>query len=208
VTPTPSQTPTPTGTFTEAQHCLGVPGDFIPGYCHSFFNDCVQEICAIPAPSTGTKGLPSNQLVCKDDDPSCDFGPPGDHACTFHFSLCYNVTLERRFPCKLTGSISYVHLNKPSEDHPNTGIDIATVAEFERVLLGLGGMIGSEKGHRSVVFNPPLTKPDVCTDIASIRVPLINSRGNFRQGKLKVRIRAVQTSGPYDGDDIRFFCQP
>jgi len=190
-------------------HCLATPGDFTPGYCHSFFNDCVMEECGVPPPSPGSKGLPSNQYVCKDDDPSCDFGPPGDHACTFHFSLCFNVSLERRFPCKLTGSIGYVHLNKPNEDRPNSSTDIATVAEFERVLVGLGGTVQSApNGHRSVVFNPPLTQPNECTELASIRVPLINSRGNFRQGKLKVRVRAVQTSGPYDGDDMRFLCLP
>jgi len=204
-----------------AQLCLGKlgtpgPGDFIPGYCNSFFNDCVQEICADPVPPLGSKGLPSNQLVCRDDDPLCDFGATtGDHACTFHFSLCYNVT-EHRFPCKFTGVVDYVHLNKPSEDHPNSALDIATVAEFERVLVDLGGTIQSSvKGHRSVVFNPPLTKPDVCTETASIRVPLLAAGGSFRAGKLKVRIRAVQGNDPatgkpghYDGDLIEFLCQP
>lgn len=210
VTPTPSQTPTPTVPF--AQLCLGKlgtpgPGNFIPGYCNTFFNDCVQEICADPVPSPGIKGMPSNHLVCKDDDPSCDFGPPGDHACTFHFSLCYNVT-EHRFPCKFSGSIAYVHLVHPSEDNPHTGFDLATVAEFERVLTDLGGTAQTVNGHRSVIFNPPLTMPDVCSEVASIRLPLVSAGGGFRAAKYKLRIRAVQSVGHYDGDDVNLLCQP
>src|SRR5262249_54445242 len=110
-------------------------------------------------------------FVCKDDDPTCDFGPVGDHACTFRVSLCFNV-VETRFQCVSPGaveSVSFLREANPSDK------DVANRDALESALTALGGTVQSGDGifnGRAVVYNPPLTGPNTCTPFAEVRVPL------------------------------------
>jgi len=216
VTPTGTVGSTPTPTPTEPPSCAARPDDLIPGFCNTFANDCVQEFCPFPASTSQFKGLPSNHLVCKDDDPSCDAGAStGDHACTFRISMCLNVTQERRFPCKYTGVITGAHVTNPPEDRPGSATDQANLAQIEGALIKVGGKVASPNGRRSIVFDPPLDRPDVCTDFTFIRVPLLSTPSGFMPGKLKLRIRFFQGNDPatgkpgyHDGDQLDFTCNP
>ncbi|MFQ5668157.1 MAG: hypothetical protein ACE5I7_17215 [Candidatus Binatia bacterium] len=201
---TPTRTPTPTPT----PGCLERIDDLIPGYCTSLRNDCFHEFCTRPLAPPRHNGLPSNSLVCKDDDPSCDFGPPGDRTCTFHVAFCFNVQLlDFRRPCRATGPVRRVHLTQPNEGRPRTAAGLANRDAVEAALMRLGGTLDNST-FRSVIFQPPLTDA-VCTDFVPIKVPLrVRRSGAARSTHGKVRVRVFPPNGGRDGDQLRFRCNP
>ena len=212
--------------------------DEIPGYCNSEVNDCVQEFCMRQPIPPNKAGLPAAVLKCKDGDPTCDFGPPNDNACTFRLALCYNVK-DTRISCLQGGAVESVHFNRPQQENPKTVTDTATRDALEQVLIQLGGTLrgvcnnpdltkqrtycttdadctsGKKCSGRYVVFNPPITGIDTCTQYASIKVPLKSAgphRPGFSRGRTVLRIRAFPpsnvTPSRHDGDRIELICQP
>ncbi len=191
--------------------CTFDGGNLIPGYCATRKNDCLGEFCTVTPPEQTDRfgGLPGNDIVCTDDDPACDFGPAGDHACTFRVSLCYNVQDDRQ-PCSTQGSIGFVRFKRAS---PTNAIDVANRNALENAVIGLGGMLQIGKGvpgRRAVFFNPPLTTPDICTAFANFKVPLRGSAPNYKtRRKLLVSLTEPPVNGPHrDSDVLRFICNP
>ena len=103
----------------------------------SVATDCEHEWQAALVPARNSKGMPMNRQACTDGDPTCDFGPAGDNACTFHVAMCFNVT-EQRFTCTPT-DVARVQLLQPSEAQPNDATAMANRDALETALEGLQG---------------------------------------------------------------------
>jgi hypothetical protein len=85
--------------------------------------------------------MPRRELRCTDDDPSCDFGTAGDHACTFHVALCFNV-VDSRLPLCAPDQIETLTLIKPKEGAPKTAIETTIRDMFEAKFSTFGACIG------------------------------------------------------------------
>jgi len=188
----------------------------IPGYCNSKKNDCLHEFCSAvdPEPTDRFNGKPGNLIECTDDDPDCDFGPPGDRACTFRFSLCFNVT-DKRFNCTSPQVVERVRFRRPKEAD-----DIANRDAMEAAVLALGmgaslNVGAGTPGRRAIEFSPPLTKKDVCTAPVDFKVSLPPTTGRRAIGR-GVAVTVVEpprkglTSHQFhrDGDFLQLICHP
>jgi cysteine-rich repeat protein len=189
-------------------------GQMVPGYCATRKNDCQHEFCTAMKPVETDRfgGLPGMDLVCTDDDPSCDIGPPGDHACTFRVSLCYNVS-DNRFPCTTAlDAVGFVRFRRAS---PRSPVDVANRNALEAAVVGLGGVLRVGRGvpgRRAVFFEPPLAEKDVCTAFASFKVPLRGSAPNYKtRRKLLVTVADPPLNisrSKRDSDVLRLICNP
>jgi hypothetical protein len=191
--------------------------------------DCTHEWLANPAPRLN-QGIPRHRLVCRDDDPACDFGPSGDRACTFHVAQCFNV-VDPHLPCTPTdvaavkllgaGDATDVANRQALADGlvarggvmrghcTNSGArydEICTVNSDCDATLGTGDGVC---GRRFVGFTPPLTGRDVCTEFASITVPLKqNASGALSRGHKTLRIKAFPSATRPDTDSLTLICDP
>jgi len=206
------------------------PG-LIPGYCGSRTNDCLQEFCVVPPPpQDGPHSLPSNIMVCKEGDPSCD-STVGDNICTFKVALCFNV-IDSRYPCVSEHSVERVHLRRPSQGLARTTIDKANRDALEAALIALGGKVGGQCrkpgpkfgkfctsaadcgggpcSGRNIFFNPPVTATHVCTPYADFKVPLGVTPSGVKNGQGDIRMGTVPPKGSRfaDGDILKFICRP
>jgi hypothetical protein len=204
-------TPTITPTGTPTPNCMADLSGLIPGYCGSIKNDCLHEFCTRPVPPLRPNGLPDNVLVCKDDDPMCDIGPPGDKACTFRLAFCFNQgAIDLRAPCQVSGPVVAARLNRPNQGRPKDAVQLLNRDALEAVLVALGGVVDIGRKFRQVSFNPPLTEP-VCTGFFPYKLPLGQSRSGgfaFKQGRQTVRFRVFPTRGGHDGDVLKLRCNP
>ncbi|MCK6553091.1 DUF4215 domain-containing protein [Candidatus Binatia bacterium] len=169
--------------------CLKNTDRLIPGYCNTRINDCDHEFCTgFPAaPMVRFGGLPGVMVRCTDDDPTCDVGPPGDHMCTFHVALCFNVQ-DQRLPCfgLPPKGVSAVRLRRVQ---PSKTLDVANRTALENALFGIGGVLRVRPGQRFVEFDPPLTAQDRCTTYADFKVPLrLSTGGGFRPGRKMITV--------------------
>src|SRR4030095_14475908 len=107
--------------------------------------DCWHEWRTEPAAALDAKGLPKRELRCTDDDPSCDFGPSGDHTCTFHVALCFNVEdsrlVEESVQLCVPDEIEAMTLRKPKEDMPRDALETAIRDAFEAKFGSLGACV-------------------------------------------------------------------
>lgn len=201
--------------------CLHNPAGLIPGYCVSLKNDCVHEFCSPVNPPPVVQGvfagLPGRIITCKNDDPTCDFGPPGDNTCFFRFAMCFNVKETREACVGTNGTVGKVGMRRPDFDHPHNDAERANVDDIQAALIALGGKVqhGGDGVHETVNFNPPITKPNVCTRFVSFQVPLRRARGALVQNRVPIRIRVFPAFDPvtfqtakYDGDQLDLICTP
>jgi len=194
-----------------------------------------------PPPLLGRNGLPMNRLKCTEGDSTCDFGPAGDLTCTFHVAMCFNVA-ERRFACTPT-DVARVQLLQPSEAQPKDDAGLANRFALETALGALQGLVrsqctrplvkagqlcqanadcdstpGSANGlckGRFVAFEPPLSSTNVCTDFASISVPLRQTTSGLRSGTKTLSLRVSPSNDPVTGkkrpkdtDSLTLVCKP
>jgi cysteine-rich repeat protein len=128
--------------------------------------DCLVEWLTLPVPAAGKSGVPGTSFECRDDDPSCDFGPPGDGACTFHVALCLNATDSRVLDAKTgepscsTVGIDGVLITKPSERSARTTLDGENRAALETALAEVGGTIVGQ--CKKGLAGSPCTKDADC----------------------------------------------
>jgi hypothetical protein len=205
-------TPTPTATATSTPYCLdNVPGgiaDLIPGFCGPLKPDCLSEIClSAPAPLR-PNGLPDNHIVCSNDDPRCD-ATIGDKACTFIFSICFNlIDRDQRFVCDARGPVTAVHLRLPNEARPKTDMNTENRDAFETALKALGGTISGFR-TRSIAFDPPLADT-VCTGPIRFKLALRQNPRTlvFSARKFRINYQVFRPAGRFDGDDLFLRCNP
>jgi cysteine-rich repeat protein len=192
--------------------CLKTGEHLIPGYCNSKKNDCILEYCAAvaPVPTFRFNGLPNNLIACRDDDPSCDAGTPGDRACTFRIALCFNVN-DPRFACQSSGAVERVRFRRPNKNDP---VSVANRNALEAAVMSLGGVlrVGPRvPAQRVIEFNPPLTTKDVCSGFADIVVPV---RHNQPTKGLVVAVTdppkrpGVRKRDKHDSDILALVCIP
>lgn len=198
--------------------CLKNTDRLIPGYCNTRKNDCDHEFCtAFPSvPTARFGGLPGTMVRCVDDDPTCDIGPAGDHACTFHVALCFNVR-DQRLPCYglPPKGVSAVRLRRVD---PRKTVDVANRAALETALEGIGGVLKigpGVAGLRAIEFTPPLTAQDRCTSYADFKVPLriAKQRGGFLPARKMITVITKHpNTGPkttkHDSDYLVMECVP
>jgi hypothetical protein len=213
------------------------------GYCHSLLHACVAEVCSagpvtqVFGPHTNKAGLPNGTLLCTDDDPACDFGPPLDKTCTFRIKLCYNVN-DPRFECIQSDKVDRVILMRPNMNKPPTLIDAQNVEAVLQALEGIGAKVtgacinpakrgrecrlssecdsapGSGDGRcrrNSPKFTPPLDTADTCTQYLEIKVPLRSSSSGDRPNTTLVKLRSYAPIGSafhFDDDSLKFVCFP
>ncbi len=107
--------------------------------------DCLVEWLTSPVPPPGKSGLPRPFFECRDDDPNCDVGTPGDAQCTFRITLCLNVSDERAIdpatdaPACSTVGIEHIALTSPSERSRRGSVDAENRAAIEAALAEVGG---------------------------------------------------------------------
>ncbi|MBI3783678.1 MAG: hypothetical protein HY270_09765 [Deltaproteobacteria bacterium] len=199
-------------------------------------HDCIHEWSAALIPARNSMGIPVSRQLCTDDDPACDFGPPGDSSCTFRVRLCFNVA-EQRFPCTAS-DVGQVQLAAPQG-----GVAAANRDGLEASLRGLGGTVhgkckggslkrgqpcssdgdcgasaGSGNGkcdNRIVAFTPSLTATDRCAGFTAIRVPLRKTAHGFTRASATLRLKALPSKDPVTGkkrasdtDSLTLECKP
>ena len=244
-TNTPTLTPTATPVSTAAATCgngvldageqcddgNNVSGDGCSATCQSelipggglIASDCTHEWRAALVPARNEKGMPMNRQTCTEGDPTCDFAPAGDNACTFHIAMCFNVA-EQRFACTPT-DIARVQLLQPPEAQPKDATAVANRDALETALEGLQGLVrgqcarpGSKAGqlcganadcdsspgsgnglckHCFVAFDPPLSTSNACTPFADISVPLRQTSRGF--GSVTLKLKASPSNDPVTG---------
>jgi len=122
-------------------HCAAEPNGCIPGGGPAR-SDCLAE-ALVRAPLTVRQGRPLPVVRCHDGDPSCDHdSTPGQ--CTFYVAWCFNVN-DARLACRASG---VTKLQAP---------------DFLR--KAVGKLTHSSAGGAAVVFSPPFSSTDVCTEI-------------------------------------------
>jgi len=190
-------------------------------------SDCSAEWFTLPAPTTNHNGRPSNRVQCREGDPSCDFGPAGDGACTFHVALCLNVA-DARLACT-PSDVREVRILRPNigarhEDRLNR-------EAIEDALHGIGARVqgicagrqppracsanadcdstlGAGDGlcRRTAAFQPPLSS-ERCTGFAEVSVPLRGSRQARGVKHLRLATLSSNQRRP-DNDALSLVCVP
>ena len=188
-------------------------------------NDCTFNVCGDGFVYTGVE--------------QCDDGNTtgGDRTCTFKVALCFNNE-DARFACTPT-DVARVQLLLPREAQPRDATDLANRNAIEAALVGVNGAVrgqctlpvsklhqlcsanadcdstpGSGNGvcaTRFVLFEPPLSARNRCTDFALVQVPLHNNRMSSRT----IRLSATPSNDPVTGrkraadtDALRLVCRP
>jgi hypothetical protein len=169
-----------------------------------------------PVPALARNGLPGKKLECTDDDPNCDFGAfPGDNACTFRIAMCLNVA-EPRFGCSPTDIATALVRGRADGDQDALEESLTDLGGEARPTCARGPLRGQPcvvngdcdsvpgKGNgwcrRVVVFSPPFTTRNVCTDFAEIVVPLRQTRtGLLRKGVKIIGLQVTPSRNPVTG---------
>ncbi len=163
-------------------------------------NDCVPEgvkdtdchlewsISPVP-PLDPKKGVPTNKIICTDNDPACDADTRVGQ-CTFMVAPCVNVT-DSRFTCAPTDLASYL-VKKPSAKDAARP-DKNRFAYDNRVAV-LGGLAGLS----------PTATADVCAEPLPFVVPLKKGK------KATFGLQGIATDGlgEADKDSVKFTCVP
>ncbi|MEB2285736.1 MAG: hypothetical protein B6D46_10510 [Polyangiaceae bacterium UTPRO1] len=154
-------------------------------------NDCALEWSISPVPPVNPKtGVPTNKIVCRDNDPACDADKtPGQ--CTFMVGACVNV-VDSRFTCSPTDVSTYL-LKKPSaKDAVSPDKNVFGRDNRRNLELGLGAIV-------------PTAATNVCSEERAFVVPL---KKGTKKATLQIQAVATDSSFVADKDAIKFTCAP
>ncbi len=195
-------------------------------------SQCTQEFFLLSSAAGGGAKWPSNhRLVCADDDPRCDFGPAGDHACTFRLSLCFNMTQPPTL-CAPT-DVARVRV-LPQSETTTDPVRIANRKALRDAVVGLGGrglctngaktgqscqqdsdcdtQPGSGDGQcdlSGIYFSPPLSATNTCTTLTDVKVPLRpKASGGFARGTQRIQISTSPSAAPRVVGSFTLACRP
>ncbi|MCC6764910.1 MAG: hypothetical protein IT293_09625 [Deltaproteobacteria bacterium] len=153
--------------------------------------DCALEWSISPVPPLDPKkGVPTNKIVCLDNDPACDAdNTPGQ--CTFMVGACVNV-VDGRFTCTPSNADTYL-LKKPSaKDATRPDKNPFARDNFRNVDLGLDAAF-------------PTASTNVCSEERAFVVPL---KKGTKKATLQIQAVATDTGLVSDKDTIKFTCAP
>jgi cysteine-rich repeat protein len=214
--------------------CAVEPGELTPSGKGKA--DCEMELMPYYQP-VKVKDVPKNTVVCRDDDPSCDFGPTlGDKYCYFRVAFCANVT-DPRFTCTPI-DLAGVRFTKPNfekfppsdvdlfngqwlyQDFASVGGDLSRVCEVGPVGRPCSGDYdcgaGGKCGKLQFNFVPPLTTQNTCTTFGRVAVPLKEKvPGVLKQNSVTLKYKAYASKDPISGkprnvdsDSLKLICLP
>jgi hypothetical protein len=185
-----------------------------------------------PQPPKPDGVFPAAQLTCTNDDPTCDFGAPGDGACHFLVAFCLNVP-DPRLACTPT-DVTTVEVMKPKIDfndptayqnHYAIAAAFTALGPEERHCTAPAAAVGTQCfsdadcgvggkcGKANISANPPFGAPSHCTDYVTIDVPLKNKKGVYVTGKSQVSLRITTSPDAAskvhkDTDKLKLVCNP
>jgi hypothetical protein len=184
--PPPTVTPTPRGA-----------GDLIRGNRRSPKNDrsgCqVEWLVANAATAIDRFGLPSQNQVCEDGDPSCDFKVHTPGLCEFHVQVCLN-NVDPSLPMCAQNGVGAVSLLAPRV-RTGSGRDsnAMVAANVEALSSALEHLRDPSDPQARQIYSPPLddTQQGFCS--APFAIQAVASRGTRPSVTIKTR----------SGDDSR-----
>ncbi len=152
--------------------------------------DCALEWSITPVPPIDPKkGVPTNKIVCIDNDPACDADTKIGQ-CTFNVGACTRVT-DGRFTCTATDVASYV-LKKPS---------LKDAARPDKNAFARDNQRNVDSVLAAVV---PPGSANLCSDEKPFVVPLKKGKKNT----LQIQAIATDSASATDKDGIKFTCMP
>jgi len=159
--------------------------DFIPGGGIKS-TDCFAEWGVINPTNFPLihRGRFNSTQTCHDNDPSCDFDP-GLGQCVFHVTLCTGI-VDVGLPLCIPTALASWEVQRPKVNVDPVAHEAFTTAGAALVAEGTSG----------------------CSPHISVSVPLRNSGGILRKGKLILRTRATTATGIPDKDTLKFVCLP
>jgi hypothetical protein len=166
-----------------------IPGDGPPA------TDCYTEWVVSNTsnePYLDKRGAVSGTQRCVDNDPSCDFDGGVAGACTFHIAVCANNTNLPR--CEPGTRLASWQITTPS----------AAKAARDPVAAALRTALSSTV--LPAIVGP--SAPDVCSTMATVRLPLRGTPPSYSPRKLTLKTRATLYDGAKDGDTLRLMCLP
>ena len=159
--------------------------------------DCLLE-WKLPGVLSGGKGAAPRKLTCTEGDPACDVDPDTTNGeCRVRVGLCTNVVDARVRDC-VPLPLSAVTVDEPAADattSPNLANRNGLLGSLRPLGLGVAGFA-----------NPT---PNLCLPSTDVAIPLRRTRaGRLRPGRVRLRVRAVATTGVKDVDTIVPRCRP
>jgi hypothetical protein len=152
--------------------------------------DCALEWSISPVPPLDPKkGVPTNKIVCMDNDPACDADTLVGQ-CTFNVGACVNV-VDGRFTCTPTDVTTYL-VKKPSTKDA-TRPDKNKYAHDNRVTAdsALGDLA-----------------PTAATNVCSAERPFVVPLKKGKKATLQIQGITTDAGGVSDKDSIKFTCLP
>lgn len=168
-------------------------------------------------PFIDRRGQPNSRQTCADGDILCDADGIVNQRCVFHVGVCLNVPddrlLKRNGEVACTPSdVEIWEVKRPRTDSTDP-VDATNAAALRDAVHALG--IGTVTGYRNerIIFAPPITAGDICTEMVELTVPL-RGRNLERKGSKRIVMRSITTAPPgkrygtKDRDVLRLSCLP
>jgi DNA-binding beta-propeller fold protein YncE len=167
-------------------------------------------------PLVDHRGLPGTRQRCTDGDALCDTDGVANGQCVLAVGVCFNVDDPR--PALSVGAsactpstVESWEILRPRPDRGDP-IRVANAAALRDVVEQLDetATAGPTDGH--VSFAPPLGRTSVCTNAASITVPLKGTARN-RRNQARIYMRTMTSPLPdrariRDDDRLLLICEP
>jgi hypothetical protein len=158
----------------------------------------VEWVVANPNNPPDRFGLPSQNQICEDDDPTCDFDADAPDLCEFHVVVCVNNSDPHLSAC-IPNGISRLSVLAPQWKQARlpAARDILTAdaATLQDALQHLRDPQHPEAGY---VNAPPLDarQQNLCSAPFAIDVPLGVRSSRGRQGGISLIVRSTDYSLP------------
>jgi hypothetical protein len=154
--------------------------------------DCLVETVVV-----GARGTPV--VRCTDGDPSCDANPaPGD--CGFTLRWCFN-NADPRLHCTASG-LTRVAIRVAMKPR------VAARGLVSAAIGAVAQAAGGAPRATSVLFTPPFTTANVCTQPMTADVAVRGRAGHPKPGKAVVTVAGKMSGRGRDADRVRLVCQP
>ena len=158
-------------------------------------------------PAADRRGLPTTKRSCVDGDRLCDADGLANGTCAFRLRACANVADERLLdrlgaPACGVSDVLSVALKRPRPTDADPARAAAALA-LRDAFATLGPSTVGGAASEVVTYAPPVAAAEVCTDQATVLVPL----GGRARKTLPVTTQARTSSALVDPDVLRLRCE-